>query len=115
MSLAQNILLTLIHFYQRIVSPILPARCRYYPTCSQYGMQAIQWHGAVCGGWLTIKRISRCHPLAGSGVDFVPLPLRRFKFYPVKFLHSTDKFKGVYLENYHYSAMLNHWLSGRFD
>lgn len=111
----QKLLLAFIRFYQRVISPVLPARCRYYPTCSHYGIQAVKWHGAFRGGWLAIKRVSRCHPLGGSGVDFVPLPLYRLNFYPVKLSHSTARFNGVYLQYQHYPAMLNYWLGGQFD
>ena len=70
-----NIFYYFIIFYQKIISPILPARCRYYPTCSNYGKQALEWHGVWSGSWLLLKRIGRCHPLGGHGIDFVPLPL----------------------------------------
>lgn len=59
----------LIRIYQRLISPILPNACRYTPTCSEYGVQAIQKYGAWKGGWMAIKRISRCHPWGGSGHD----------------------------------------------
>ena len=87
--------LAIISFYQKGISPLIPARCRYYPTCSCYGQQAIRWHGAWWGGWLAIKRIVRCHPFGGHGIDFVPLPLYRYHYhyvcssYP---LNKTGKF-----------------------
>lgn len=59
----------LIKFYQLLISPILPNACRYTPTCSEYGMQAIKKYGAWKGGWMALKRISRCHPWGGSGHD----------------------------------------------
>lgn len=62
----------LIRFYQKFISPLTPPACRYTPTCSQYGIEAIRKYGIVKGGWLTIKRISRCHPWGGSGYDPVP-------------------------------------------
>ncbi|WP_010174440.1 membrane protein insertion efficiency factor YidD [Bacillus coahuilensis] len=62
----------LIKIYQRVISPLKPPSCRFYPTCSHYGVEAIQKHGAVKGGWLTIKRISRCHPFHPGGFDPVP-------------------------------------------
>jgi uncharacterized protein len=62
----------LIRFYQIVISPIKPPSCRFYPTCSQYGLEAIQRFGAIKGGWLTIKRISKCHPFHPGGVDPVP-------------------------------------------
>ena len=75
-----NIFYYFIIFYQKIISPILPARCRYYPTCSNYGKQALAWHGVWSGSWLLLKRISSCHPLGGHGVDFVPLPLSSYYY-----------------------------------
>jgi len=66
------IFLIIIRFYQLIISPMLPPRCRYIPSCSEYGKQAIIKHGPFKGGLLAIKRISRCHPCGGSGEDLVP-------------------------------------------
>ncbi|NBU70878.1 MAG: membrane protein insertion efficiency factor YidD [Bacteroidetes bacterium] len=66
------IFLALIWLYQRLFSPLLPASCRYHPTCSAYGMEAIRRYGAFKGGWLTLKRIGRCHPWGGHGHDPVP-------------------------------------------
>lgn len=65
-------MLLLIRFYRLVLSPILPSSCRYTPTCSQYGLQAIRKYGAFKGGWLTIKRIARCNPWGGHGHDPVP-------------------------------------------
>lgn len=67
-----KLMLLLIRFYQYGISPLLPPRCRYTPTCSQYAVQAIRKHGALKGGWLTAKRIARCHPWGGCGHDPVP-------------------------------------------
>lgn len=64
--------LVLIRAYQLLLSPILGASCRFSPTCSQYGVEAIRKYGPFKGGWLTIKRISRCHPWGGHGHDPVP-------------------------------------------
>ncbi len=61
-----------VHFYRYCISPMLPPSCRFTPTCSQYALEALRRHGAVKGLWLTIKRISRCHPWGGSGYDPVP-------------------------------------------
>jgi len=66
------ILLKVIRFYQKYISPLKPPSCRFYPTCSQYGLEAIQKFGALKGGWLTIKRISKCHPFHRGGFDPVP-------------------------------------------
>ena len=62
----------LIKIYQWFISPLFPPSCRYTPTCSQYGIEAMKKHGLIKGGWLTFKRISRCHPGGGSGYDPVP-------------------------------------------
>ena len=64
--------LLFIRGYQYLISPILGASCRYTPTCSNYGAQAIQKYGPFKGGWLTIKRIARCNPWGGHGHDPVP-------------------------------------------
>ncbi|AFD07611.1 membrane protein insertion efficiency factor YidD [Solitalea canadensis] len=66
------IFIALIRFYQYAISPLLGQNCRFTPTCSQYGVDAIKKHGPWKGGWLTIKRISRCHPWGGHGHDPVP-------------------------------------------
>lgn len=65
-------MLLLIRFYQRCISPFTPAMCRYQPTCSQYAVEAIRKYGPFKGGWLTLKRLARCHPWGGSGYDPVP-------------------------------------------
>jgi len=61
-----------IKAYRTVVSPLLPASCRFTPTCSAYAITAIERHGVVRGGWLAVKRISRCHPWNPGGVDPVP-------------------------------------------
>jgi hypothetical protein len=65
-------LILLITIYRYTLSPLLGARCRYTPSCSCYGLEAIRRHGALRGGWLTMRRLSRCHPWGGSGFDPVP-------------------------------------------
>ncbi len=65
-------LVLLIIFYQRLISPLLPQSCRFYPTCSEYAKQAILKYGPLRGGWLALKRLARCHPLSKGGYD--PLP-----------------------------------------
>lgn len=62
----------LIRFYQYVISPAIGPKCRYTPTCSHYGIEALRVHGPFKGLWLTIKRIGRCHPWGGSGYDPVP-------------------------------------------
>ena len=59
----------LIRIYKGVISPMFPARCRYTPTCSEYGLLAIQKYGPFKGGWLTLKRIGSCHPWGGHGHD----------------------------------------------
>ena len=58
--------------YQALISPLFPSSCRYMPTCSHYTVEALKKHGLFKGGWLAIKRISKCHPWGGSGHDPVP-------------------------------------------
>ncbi|GAB4151791.1 MAG: membrane protein insertion efficiency factor YidD [Cyanobacteria bacterium J069] len=65
-------LLGLIHAYRILISPLFPPSCRFHPTCSQYGLEAIARHGALKGGWLTAQRIARCHPWSEGGYDPVP-------------------------------------------
>ena len=62
----------LIRGYQLAISPLFPPTCRYYPTCSAYAVEAVEIHGVFKGGWLAIKRVSRCHPLHEGGFDPVP-------------------------------------------
>lgn len=62
----------LIRFYQYFISPFWPGVCRYGPSCSEYGREAIERHGVLYGGWLTLRRLLRCHPWGGSGYDPVP-------------------------------------------
>ena len=66
------LLLGFVRFYQLFISSWLGMNCRYLPTCSAYAQEAIARHGACAGGWLALKRVCRCHPWGGSGVDPVP-------------------------------------------
>lgn len=69
----KSILLALIRFYRKCISPYTPPSCRFSPTCSQYGLEAIEKYGALKGGWLTVKRLLRCHPFyKGDWYDPVP-------------------------------------------
>jgi putative membrane protein insertion efficiency factor len=70
--LAAKMLLFPIIAYRRWISPALPARCRFYPSCSTYAVEAITTHGAVRGAWLTLRRLLRCHPFHPGGYDPVP-------------------------------------------
>jgi putative membrane protein insertion efficiency factor len=67
--LIKIILIWLIKLYQRVISPILPKSCRFYPTCSQYAIQAIEKYGVLTGVWMGIKRIMKCHPFHPGGYD----------------------------------------------
>ena len=69
---AARVATALIGFYQRHVSPALPARCIYVPTCSQYALVAIERYGLLRGSALAVRRICRCHPLHAGGYDPVP-------------------------------------------
>ena len=71
----EKILLSLVVFYQRFISPLTPPTCRFYPTCSQYTREAIEYHGALKGLYLGVRRILKCHPLHKGGFD--PVPLKR--------------------------------------
>lgn len=68
----KHLFIMLIKFYRKFISPIKPPTCRFYPTCSQYGLEAFQKHGAFKGFYLTVIRISKCHPFHPGGIDFVP-------------------------------------------
>lgn len=68
----KKILILLIRFYQKFISPMFPAKCRFYPTCSQYTLEAIKEHGAIKGTYLGIRRILKCHPFHEGGYDPVP-------------------------------------------
>ncbi|MBN2236979.1 MAG: membrane protein insertion efficiency factor YidD [Bacteroidales bacterium] len=61
-----------IHFYRYVISPLTPASCRHYPTCSAYSLDALKQFGLIKGGQLAVNRISRCHPWGTSGYDPVP-------------------------------------------
>lgn len=65
-------LLALLWAYRKLVSPVLPPACRYYPSCSQYAEEAVRLHGPVRGAWLALRRLLRCHPYAAGGLDPVP-------------------------------------------
>lgn len=61
-----------VRAYRVLLSPLVGKNCRYDPTCSAYALEALERHGALKGSWLAIRRIVRCHPWGGSGVDDVP-------------------------------------------
>jgi putative membrane protein insertion efficiency factor len=68
----RRLLLGVIGFYSRAVSPALPPRCRFYPSCSAYAAEAIERHGAARGTWLALRRLAKCAPWHPGGVDLVP-------------------------------------------
>lgn len=61
-----------VRLYQLLVSPLLGPRCRFHPSCSSYAVLALRRHGAARGGWLTARRLARCHPFCEGGIDPVP-------------------------------------------
>ncbi|MDH4225699.1 MAG: membrane protein insertion efficiency factor YidD [Deltaproteobacteria bacterium] len=67
-----RLLIGLVRLYQMLISPLLPPTCRFYPSCSHYAVEALSVHGAVKGGWLTLRRLGKCHPFHPGGVDPVP-------------------------------------------
>jgi putative membrane protein insertion efficiency factor len=62
----------LIRIYQLTISPLLGPRCRFYPSCSQYALEAVAAHGSMRGSWLALRRLARCHPFSAGGFDPVP-------------------------------------------
>lgn len=75
-SAGARMLMVPIIAYRRWISPAMPARCRFHPSCSAYALEAVETHGAVRGAWLAIRRLLRCHPFHPGGYDPVP-PARR--------------------------------------
>jgi putative membrane protein insertion efficiency factor len=69
---AARVLMVLLAGYRRFISPLLGPRCRFYPSCSAYALEAVQVHGALRGSWLAVRRLSRCHPFHRGGLDPVP-------------------------------------------
>lgn len=70
----RRIVIFLIKLYQAVLSPFFGQHCRFYPSCSAYALEALEKHGVFYGLWLSIKRLSRCHPWHEGGVDPVPEP-----------------------------------------
>ncbi|WP_081607928.1 membrane protein insertion efficiency factor YidD [Methylomonas sp. MK1] len=71
------LLITLIKLYKYFISPLLGPRCRFFPSCSSYGLEAIQIHGAFKGSYLTLRRLLKCHPFHEGGIDPVPEKLSK--------------------------------------
>ena len=70
--MVKKVLIKIIKIYQKTISPLLGQNCRYHPTCSQYAIEALTLHGVFYGSFLAIKRIIKCNPWGGSGIDNVP-------------------------------------------
>lgn len=81
------ILVSLVKFYRKHISPHFPARCKYYPTCSKYALDALEKHGAFKGALLTMWRLLRCNPFSMGGIDFVP---DKFTFRVEKYNYFTS-------------------------
>ncbi len=71
----KQVLIALVKFYRRFISPLTPPQCRFVPTCSQYALEALEKYGAAKGTWLAVRRLSRCHPFHRGEHDFYdPVP-----------------------------------------
>ena len=71
----KKLFLFLIRFYRRAISPLRPPCCRFIPTCSEYALEAVEKYGALKGGWLALRRLSRCHPLhRQKSIEYDPVP-----------------------------------------
>jgi uncharacterized protein len=101
LSVPGRVLVALVRGYQRFISPMLPPRCRFYPSCSAYALEALRLHGALRGCWLTVRRLSKCHPFHPGGFDFVPGSQREPAIasgepdVEVSELNVTDQMQGV--------------------
>jgi putative membrane protein insertion efficiency factor len=73
-AIGRRVLCGLIHLYQWVISPFFAGSCRYIPSCSHYALEAVERHGAARGAWLSVRRLSRCHPWGRQGLDPVPDP-----------------------------------------
>ncbi len=74
LSKMQRVLIKIIRAYKMVLSPMIGNSCRFHPTCSSYGIEAVKVHGSFYGSYLTIKRVLRCNPLFKAGIDNVPKP-----------------------------------------
>lgn len=73
MNPARTVLIGLVQVYRLAISPVLPRACRFFPSCSEYAVQALERHGALAGTYLAARRVCRCHPWHDGGIDEVPL------------------------------------------
>jgi putative membrane protein insertion efficiency factor len=71
-----RLLILLIRLYQATLGSVLGGCCRFYPSCSEYGVEALRRHGVLRGSWLTLRRLAKCHPLCAGGIDLVPIQRR---------------------------------------
>ncbi len=78
-SVPRRLLATLIRGYQVAISPLLGPSCRFHPSCSEYGIEAMRRHAFLRGSWLTLRRLARCHPWGASGIDPVPERVEPFR------------------------------------
>ena len=74
MNIVSRIVAAPVRLYRLVFSPWVGFNCRYQPTCSAYALEALEIHGALRGSWLTVRRLSKCHPYGGNGYDPVPGP-----------------------------------------
>jgi putative membrane protein insertion efficiency factor len=74
MSLARSAVIRALRLYKILISPLLPAACRFHPSCSEYAAEAVEVHGVPRGLWLSLRRLTRCHPFSKGGFDPVPPP-----------------------------------------
>ena len=71
----KRVLIALVKFYRKYISPLRPPCCRYYPTCSQYALEAVEKYGALKGGWLALRRLLKCHPFhRQETIEYDPVP-----------------------------------------
>jgi len=93
--LPRNACVVILRGYRAVISPLYGDVCRYYPSCSQYSLQAIQRHGVLQGSWLGARRIARCHPWAEGGIDDVPeRSMQKYRITHFGFVVSTGHGKG---------------------
>ena len=87
----KKILIAIIRLYQKYLSPMKRTKCPYIPSCSCYGLEAVEKHGAIKGGALAFWRICRCNPFSKGGYDPVPDELKKMNFTKIRFLSNRKK------------------------